>query len=124
MFLSDKMDQDTDSTSEQLDRDNELYESELDTTSDDNDWCPVTKRRRRSDSVPENTSDLANPIHHQNMLVIQNLNLQENEDPLVRLRDVEGSRNISSIMLRSTIFLAYFGITHGKVSITCLITTG
>lgn len=36
------MDQDTDSTSEQLDRDNESSESELDTTSDDNDWCPVT----------------------------------------------------------------------------------
>lgn len=59
MFLSDKMDQHTDSTSEQLDRDNKLYESELDTTSDDNDWCPVTKRRRRSDSVPENISDFA-----------------------------------------------------------------
>lgn len=42
MFLSDMMDQDTDSTSEQLDRDNESSESELDTTSDDNDWCPVT----------------------------------------------------------------------------------
>lgn len=59
MFLSDKMGQDTDSTSEQLDRDNELSESESDTTSDDNDWCPVTKRRRRSDSVPDNTSDFA-----------------------------------------------------------------
>uniref|UniRef100_K1RJU8 Uncharacterized protein n=1 Tax=Magallana gigas TaxID=29159 RepID=K1RJU8_MAGGI len=55
----DRMDQDTDSTCEQMDRDNKLSESELDTTSDDNDWCPVTKRRRRSDSVPENTSDFA-----------------------------------------------------------------
>uniref|UniRef100_A0A8W8LSG1 Metallo-beta-lactamase domain-containing protein n=1 Tax=Magallana gigas TaxID=29159 RepID=A0A8W8LSG1_MAGGI len=42
------MDQDTDSTSEQMDRDNKLSESELDTTSDDNDWCPVTKREQRS----------------------------------------------------------------------------
>lgn len=41
----------------------------------------------------------------------------------VRLRDVEGSRNISSIMLGSTIFLAYFGIIHRKVSITRLIIT-
>lgn len=42
MFLSDKIDRDTDSLSEQLDGDNESSESELNTTSDDNDWCPVT----------------------------------------------------------------------------------
>lgn len=58
-FLSDKMDQDTDSTSEQLDRYNESSKSELDTTSDDNDWCPVTKGRRLSESVPETTIEFA-----------------------------------------------------------------
>lgn len=59
MFLSDKMDWDPDSSSEQLDGDNESSESELDTNSDDNDWCPVTKRRRRPDSVPEFTFECA-----------------------------------------------------------------
>lgn len=124
MFLSDKMDQHTDSTSEQLDRDNKLYESELDTTLTITTGVPLQNVDGDLTRYLKTSVILLNPIHHQNMLVIQNLNLQENEDPLVRLRDVEGSRNISSIMLGSTIFLAYFGITHGKVSITRLITTG
>lgn len=38
MFLSDQIDSDAD---------NESSESELDTTSNDNDWCPTNKRRRR-----------------------------------------------------------------------------
>lgn len=51
--------------------------------------------------------------HPRNILVIrklvQNLNLLGKEDRHVELRVVEGSLNISSIMLGSTIFPAYLG---------------
>lgn len=80
MFLSDKMDRDTDSSSEQLDGDNESSESELNTTSDDNDWCPVTIVDGDLIRYLNLPLSVQNPSHPQNILVVrklaQNLELQ------------------------------------------------